>query len=68
VALTISATSLLGAPMGAFGPERAKKAPILMGSSAWAQKGATPSKAATQKTLTSLSPMSALLLVSVEAR
>src|SRR5665647_1979396 len=35
----ISATSLVGVPMGAPGPDRAKKAPILMGcfwSAAWA--------------------------------
>src|SRR4030043_1378679 len=43
---TISATSLVGVPMGALGPDRAKKAPILMGSAAWTDP-ATRNTAAT---------------------
>ena len=52
---TISATSLVGVPMGAPGPDRAKKAPILMGCfwSAARQPAMKITRAAATRTLNS---------------
>ena len=58
---TISATSLVGVPMGAAGPDRAKKAPILMGSAAEPGTATAQSKA-TARMIASLLFMKFVLL------